>query len=118
MPKTREITKKQKDFADRYLETGNWTKSALEVYDTDDYATAWNIASDNLKKPQIKAYLDDKGDIAGSIIEQIALDEENDKRVRLEASKFMYDHAHWKAKQRTEITGWLIISEESLYDEE
>jgi hypothetical protein len=33
------LTKKQKAFADKYLETNNATQSALETYDTKDYMT-------------------------------------------------------------------------------
>ena len=65
------LTKKQKAHADKYLETWNATQAALEVYDTTDYSTAWNIASDNLKKPKIRAYLEDKWEIAGKVIQTI-----------------------------------------------
>ncbi len=48
-----DLTKKQKGFVEDYIETGNGTQAALNNYDTDDYSTAGNIASDNLKKPKI-----------------------------------------------------------------
>ncbi len=111
MPKVRKtkknhwLTKKQKGFCDDYLDSWNGTQSALKNYDTDNPRTAEAIGSENLSKPIIRAYLDDKGDIAGSIIEEIAMDEKNDKRVRLDASKFMYDHANGKATQKNEHTG-------------
>ena len=48
-----ELTKKQKVFVKEYLKTENGTQAALKAYDTDDYSTAGNIASDNLNKPKI-----------------------------------------------------------------
>ena len=96
------LTKKQKGFCDDYLETGNGTQSVLKNYNTDDYHTAWWIASDNLKLPKIWAYLDDKGDDAGSRIEQIAKDTENDVNVRLRADMYIYDHSNWKATIKLE----------------
>jgi phage terminase small subunit len=54
------LTRKQKIFADKYIETGNGTKSALEAYNTTDYDSANTIARENLQKPPIKAYLEDK----------------------------------------------------------
>lgn len=49
-----DLTKKQKGFVKDYIETGNGVQSALNNYDTDDYSTAGNIASDNLNKPKIQ----------------------------------------------------------------
>jgi phage terminase small subunit len=48
-----ELTKKQKGFVKDYIETGNGTQAALNNYDTIDYSTAGNIASDNLRKPKV-----------------------------------------------------------------
>jgi hypothetical protein len=47
------LTKKQKGFVKDYIETGNGVQSALNNYDTTDYSTAGNIASENLDKPKI-----------------------------------------------------------------
>ena len=51
------LTKKQKVFVKEYVKTDNGTQSALKAYDTKDYSTAGNIASDNLNKPKIIAVL-------------------------------------------------------------
>lgn len=53
-----ELTAKQKKFADNYIETGNATQSAIKA----GYSkkTAPTIASENLIKPNIKAYIDKK----------------------------------------------------------
>ena len=52
------LTVKQKLFADEYIKSGNATQSAIKA----GYAakTAYRIGADNLKKPQIKAYIDAK----------------------------------------------------------
>lgn len=52
------LTAKQKKFADNYIKTGNATQSAIDA----GYSkkTAPTIASENLIKPNIKAYIDKK----------------------------------------------------------
>lgn len=47
------LTKKERGFVKDYIKTGNGTQSALKNYDTVDYSTAGNIASENLNKPKI-----------------------------------------------------------------
>ncbi len=49
----RKLTKKQRGFVQDYVRTGNGTQSVLKHYNTEDYSTAGNIASDNLNKPKI-----------------------------------------------------------------
>jgi len=50
------LTPKQKKFADEYIKTGNATQSAIEA----GYSkrTAAVIATENLIKPNIKAYIE------------------------------------------------------------
>ncbi|MBZ1502622.1 terminase small subunit [Leuconostoc mesenteroides] len=52
------LTPKQKKFADEYIKTGNATQSAIEA----GYSkkTAAVIATENLIKPNIKAYIDER----------------------------------------------------------
>lgn len=50
------LTKKQKDFADSYIETGNGRQSALKAYDCGEN-TAGVIAHENLKKDNVQEYL-------------------------------------------------------------
>ena len=53
-----ELTPKQKAFADYYIETGNATESAIKA----GYSkkTARVIGQENLTKPAIKTYIDEK----------------------------------------------------------
>ena len=52
--KPRKLTYKQREFVARYFKNkGNGTKTALEVYDTKDYLTAAQIATENINKPQV-----------------------------------------------------------------
>lgn len=54
------MTIKQDKFVKEYIGNGgNGTKAALAVYDTNDYATAHSIASENLQKPSIKKRVDE-----------------------------------------------------------
>lgn len=52
------LTAKQRLFADEYIKSGNATQSAIKA----GYATkaAYRTGSENLRKPQIKAYIDAK----------------------------------------------------------
>jgi len=51
------LTSKQKLFSDYFMRDLNGVQSALKVYNTKDYKTASVIASENLEKPNIVAYL-------------------------------------------------------------
>ena len=52
------LTEKQKRFADYYIETGNATESAMKA----GYSkkTAYSIGNENLRKPEIKTYIDEQ----------------------------------------------------------
>ncbi len=63
------------------------------------------MASGNMRNPKILAYLDDKADEAGSVIEGIMKDPENKADVRLKAATFIYEQGVGKARQRIELTG-------------
>src|SRR5699024_8745489 len=54
----RRLTPKQNAFADHYIELGNTTQAAIKA----GYSkkTAAGIATENLTKPNIKAYIDEK----------------------------------------------------------
>lgn len=52
------MTLKQKLFANKYIETGNGTQSALDVYNTNKPNVAAQIAYENLRKPQIISEID------------------------------------------------------------
>lgn len=61
-----ELTLKQTEFLKAYYDPnsdtfGNGVRSALKVYDTDDYNTACGIAHENLIKPNIRSLLEAKG---------------------------------------------------------
>ena len=52
------MTPKQRKFCDEYIKTGNATQSAINA----GYSkkTAYKIGAENLRKPQIKKYIDSK----------------------------------------------------------
>jgi len=89
------LSKKEKGFADDYLETGNGVQSALDNYDTEDYSSAGAIASQNLKKLKIQAYLADKAESAANTVFNLSCNAENEA-VRLGASKDILDRAGFK----------------------
>ena len=54
----KKLTIKQKKFADEYIKTGNATQSAINAGYSEK--TARKIGSENLTKPDIKAYIDER----------------------------------------------------------
>ena len=54
------LTEKQKAFADAYIETGNQTEAARRAgYSS---KTAYSIGNENLKKPEVSAYIKSRMD--------------------------------------------------------
>jgi len=96
------LTKKQKEFADEYLETGNRTQSALNAYNTESYMTAANIGSENLNKPKIKEYLENNAEAAAIRIVELSKQDEN-LPVALSASKDIMDRAGYKPVEKQEV---------------
>ena len=97
------LTKKEKDFADEYLETGNGTQSVLQAYDTERTDTAGTIAHRNLKKDKIRQYLLDNASSAVSRITELSISAENES-VRLHANKDILDRAGLKPVEEVDIT--------------
>lgn len=55
---SKQLTLKQKTFADEYLTNGgNATQASLKVYNAKNYNTAHVIAAENLQKPTILSYI-------------------------------------------------------------
>lgn len=97
------LTKKQKEFADEYLETGNGTKAALKAYDTKKEETAAVIASENLRKPKVQAYLEDKAERAAEVIFEL-LENAQNETVKLNAGKDILDRAGHKPTEKIDHT--------------
>jgi len=89
------LTKKEKGFADDYLDTGNGTQSALNNYNTADDNVAASIASQNLRKLKVRQYIEDKAEIVASVIFTLATTSENDA-IKLNASKDILDRGGFK----------------------
>jgi len=95
------LTKKEKVFADNYLESGNGTQSALKAYDTTSERVAASIAYENLRKPDIRQYLEDNASSAASRIVDLSISAENET-VRLNANKDILDRAGYKPVEKTQ----------------
>ena len=83
---TPRLTKKQHKFAKEYLDTGNATEAADRAYKPQNRATARAIGSENLTKPNIRAFLEERAEDAASMIYQLSQMAKNEN-VRLNASK-------------------------------
>lgn len=89
------LSKKEKAFADNYLDTGNGTRSALQSYDTTSENTAAVIASENLRKPKIIEYLESHAQTVASNMVKLALSAESEQ-VQVAAGKDVLDRAGFK----------------------
>lgn len=95
------LTKKQKGFANDYIDTGNGLQSALKNYDTDSVDVAKSIASENLTKPNVRDYIESKAEKAAEIVYTLATTAENET-VKLNASKDILDRAGYKPIEKTQ----------------
>lgn len=97
------LTKKEKGFADDYLDTGNGTRSALNNYDTQDENSAASIASQNLRKLKILDYLQSQSEAVSSNMVRLALNAENEN-VQVSAGKDVLDRAGFKPIDKIDHT--------------
>jgi phage terminase small subunit len=102
-PKLRRLTKKQRDFANAYIDSGNGTQSALIAYDTTSANTAHSIASENLRKPTVREYIESNAQRAAEIVLELANYSEVDA-VRLNAAKDIQDRAGFKPVDKSITT--------------
>lgn len=96
--KGEKLSPKEKAFADDYLETGNATRSALKVYDTEDPNTAGVIGHSNLRKAKIQHYLENEVEEVKKNMLHLALNAEQEN-VQVSAGKDVLDRALGKAQQ-------------------
>lgn len=94
------LTKKEKGFADSYIDTGNGTQSVLEHYDTEDENVAGTIAYANLRKTKIQEYIDSHAEKAESMIFNLS-QKAKAEAVRLSASKDIMDRAGYKPVEKS-----------------
>ena len=88
----KKLTQKQREFAGKYLETGNATEAAMRSYMPKKRATARSIGSENLTKPNIRAYLEERAGDAAAEIFKLSQGAKNEN-VRLNASRDILDRA-------------------------
>lgn len=94
------LTRKQKMFADKFIETGKKGESALQAYDTDEMSVAAVIANENLNKPNVKEYIENHADRAAIRVVELSEQMEN-LPVALGASKDILDRAGYKPIERS-----------------
>lgn len=94
------ITKKQKDYADKYLESGNGAEAAMEVYDAKNLLIAASISSQNLRKEKVREYLESKAEKVAEVVFNLAISSESDV-VKLNASKDILDRSGYKPIEKS-----------------
>lgn len=104
MAKGDTLTLKEKRFAEKYMETGNATEATVAAgYNVKSRNVAKNIGSENLSKPDIRAYIQEMASGAASRIVEMSMNAENET-VRLSANKDILDRGGYKAPERLDVT--------------
>ncbi len=96
------MTLRQQKFANEYLGTGNATEAASRAYKPKNRNTAHSIGAENLRKPAIRAYLDEKAEDAASMVYKLSQEAKNEN-VRLHASRDILDRAGFKPPEKLNI---------------
>lgn len=121
------LTTKQRLFADEYIKSGNATQSAIKA----GYATkaAYRTGSENLRKPQIKAYIDAKmaeieshkiadAKEAMQAITAIARGETTETQAQINPLTGEWEKTEVPADLKTRLTAWReILKRYPLSDE-
>lgn len=121
------LTAKQRLFADEYIKSGNATQSAIKA----GYAekAAYRIGADNLRKPQIKSYIDAKmaeieshkiadAKEAMQAITAIARGETTETQAQLNPLTGEWEKTEVPADLKTRLTAWReILKRYPLSDE-
>lgn len=99
----KQITKKQKGFANRLLTDPKTsaTQAAFDVYRVKNRHVAEQIAHENLRKPVVLQYMNQFADKAERRI--IELTKSGNERIALDASKDVLDRSYGKATQRLQV---------------
>lgn len=121
------LTQKQRLFVDEYIKSGNATQSAIKA----GYATkaAYRTGAENLRKPQIKAYIDAKmaeieshkiadAKEAMQAITAIARGETNEIKKELSPISGQWETTEVPADLKTRLNAWKeILKRYPLADE-
>jgi hypothetical protein len=105
------LTRKQQAFVRYWLENpkASATQAALATYGTNNPVVAASIAYENLRKPQIRAYLEDVGQLMETTIITAVRDwgdSPNSRRreIALDAAKYAHDKIFGKSRQVVQAT--------------
>lgn len=96
----KKLTPKQKKFADKYLETGNGTKAAKEAYDVKNNVVAGAVSYENLRKPQIEAYLESHVQLAQNELIKILKKKDAKDTDKIAVAKDILDRTQGRPVQR------------------
>lgn len=117
MKKPRPLTRKQKAFVQGLINNPKQsaTKTALAVYDTNDYSTAQSIATENLSKPVIQNELakysnESENILYGNMLEYSNSDISWQRQLSNENARYIHDKVHGKATIKTENTNYTDIN--------
>lgn len=106
---------KHKEFADKFIDTNNATQAVQEVFGLEDPNHAGVKGYRLLRNAKVREYLEDKAEIAASVVFEIATAGDNDN-VRLSASKDILDRAGFNKIDKSVILTTDVDSTERTRD--
>jgi len=98
-----EMTSKQKEFANKYIDSGNATQSVKDTFKVEDSNYAAVKGSRLIRNDNVKKYLEENADGAASRIVELSKSANNES-VKLNANKDILDRAGFKPIDKTDIT--------------
>lgn len=114
--KQRPLTIKQRKFIDEVVKSWNATEASSKVYKTKNKVVAGAIWYENLRKPQIKAEIEDRVQFAKDTIYWLCRKSKKDE-IKIRAAQDIIDRAEWKALARTQLSGELkVVTEDELIE--
>jgi phage terminase small subunit len=106
------LSPKQEKFANAYLDSGNATESVIEAgYNATTYGSAATIGSENLKKVDIIAYLQENANKVASNMLRLALSAESEQ-VQVQAGKDVLDRAGFKPTDKADVTMTMSVAKD------
>ncbi len=104
MAKGSTLTVKEKRFAEKYVETGNATQAIVDAgYKVKSRSVARNMGSENVAKPDIRAYIQEMASGAATRILDMSMNARNEQ-VKFAANKDILDRGGFKAPERLDVT--------------
>ena len=96
------LTRKQRVFADEYINSGNASLAVKKAYNVKNNQTARSMGSENLTKPNIREYIEEQAIDAMSRIVELSINATSEG-VRLRANQDIVDRGGYKKAENVNL---------------